>query len=114
MWNATCAEMMGPERLKTKRVQELIDVLQVNISWRINSISDGQRRRCQILRTMADEKSIYVLDEITSDLDMLAREGLLNFLRQETERGATVFYATHIFDHLADWATHVLHFSEGR
>jgi CCR4-NOT complex subunit CAF16 len=114
-WNVTCAELMGEKRLKTKRVQELIDIMQVNVSWRINGISDGQRRRCQILRTMADERSIYVLDEITSDLDMVAREGLLKFLRRETEeRGATVFYATHIFDHLADWATHVLYFSEGR
>ena len=26
----------------------------------------------------------------------------------------TIFYATHIFDHLAEWATHVLYFSQGK
>ena len=26
----------------------------------------------------------------------------------------TIFYATHIFDHLADWATHVLYFCQGK
>ena len=35
------------------------------------------------------------MDEITSDLDLFAREGILNFLRAECEvRGATIFYCT--------------------
>jgi len=89
--------------------------MQINLSWRINAISDGQRRRCQLLECLAEEKEIYVLDEITTDLDLYAREGLLNFLRRETEeKGATILYATHIFDSLADWATHCLHFSKAR
>merc|ERR1711972_1149151 len=64
---------------------------------------------------LAEEKEVYVLDEITTDLDLYAREGLLKFLRKETElKGATIFYATHIFDSLADWATHVMFFSKAR
>merc|ERR1711865_487837 len=96
-------------------VQELIDVLQVNLSWRINAISDGQRRRIQLLECLAEEKEVYVLDEITTDLDLYAREGLLDFLKKETEqKGATILYATHIFDSLADWATHVVFFSKAK
>jgi CCR4-NOT complex subunit CAF16 len=54
------------------------------------------------------------MDEITSDLDIFAREGILNFLKAESElRGATVFYCTHIFDHLEGWASHILHLSKG-
>jgi ABC-type uncharacterized transport system ATPase subunit len=42
------------------------------------------------------------MDEITSDLDLFAREGILNFLRAETEtRGATIFYCSWAF-HLSD------------
>jgi len=85
------------------------------MSWRINAISDGQRRRCQLLECLAEEKSVYILDEITTDLDLFAREGLLEFLRKESEdKGATIFYATHIFDYLADWATHMLFFSKAK
>ena len=55
------------------------------------------------------------MDEITSDLDIFAREGILGFLRSESEiRGATIFYCTHIFDHLEGWASHMLHMSKGR
>merc|ERR1719476_127104 len=114
-FNVTAAELVGVDRLSSPRVQELVDIMQINLSWRINSISDGQRRRCQLLECLAEEKSVYVLDEITTDLDLFAREGLLRFLREESEqKGATIFYATHIFDHLADWATDILFFSKAQ
>jgi CCR4-NOT complex subunit CAF16 len=114
-FNISVAELIGEEMLKSERVQKLIDIMQINISWRVNAISDGQRRRCQLLECLAQEKSVYILDEITTDLDLYAREGLLRFLREETEeKGATIFYATHIFDHLADWATHMLFFSQAK
>jgi CCR4-NOT complex subunit CAF16 len=114
-FNLSMAELIGEERLKSPRVQELIDIMQINMSWRINAISDGQRRRIQLLECLAEEKEVYVLDEITTDLDLYAREGLLNFLRKETEvKGATILYATHIFDSLADWGTHFVFFSKAQ
>jgi CCR4-NOT complex subunit CAF16 len=114
-FNITVGELIGESRIATDRVQKLIDIMQINTSWRINAISDGQRRRCQLLECLAEEKSVYILDEITTDLDLFAREGLLRFLREESEqKGATIFYATHIFDHLADWATDMLFFSKAR
>lgn len=43
------------------------------------------------------------------DLDVLARANLLRYLSKECEeRGATIIYATHIFDGLEDWPTHVV------
>jgi len=114
-FNITVGELVGEKRMNTPRVQELIDIMQINTSWRINAISDGQRRRCQLLDCLAEEKKVYILDEITTDLDLYAREGLLRFLKHETEvKGASVFYATHIFDSLADWATHILFFSKAK
>jgi CCR4-NOT complex subunit CAF16 len=114
-FNLLVSDLIGEDRLKSPRVQELIDIMEINLSWRINAISDGQRRRIQIIEALAEEKQFYVLDEITTDLDLYAREGLLKFLRKETEeKGATVFYATHIFDSLADWATHVMFFSKAK
>ncbi|KAL0666354.1 hypothetical protein Bca4012_029058 [Brassica carinata] len=40
---------------------------------------------------------------------------LLTFLRKECqERGATIIYATHIFDGLEDWPTHILRVGGGK
>ena len=49
------------------------------------------------------------MDEITVDLDVLARADLLSFLLSECkDRGATIIYATHIFDGLETWPSHIV------
>merc|ERR1719231_2257200 len=72
-WNISVAELLGEKALASQRVQKLIDIMQINVSWRINGISDGQRRRCQLLECLAEEKTVYILDEITTDLDLYDR-----------------------------------------
>merc|ERR1719181_1465567 len=107
-------EVMGEAVCTAPRTQYLAKILQVDMNWKINFLSDGQRRRCQLLEILASPRPVYLMDEITSDLDIFAREGILSFLRAESElRGATVFYCTHIFDHLEGWPTHMLHLSKG-
>lgn len=57
---------------------------------------------------------MLLLDEITVDLDVLGRADLMRFLMQEcTSRGATIIYATHIFDGLEFWPTHVAYVARG-
>jgi len=111
--NLRVSDLLG-EVCGTSRCRHLVDVLQVDLDWKINEISDGQRRRCQLLELLATPRPMYLMDEITSDLDLFAREGIIGFMRAECEiRGATIFYCTHIFDHLEGWATHLLHLSKG-
>merc|ERR1719158_2593420 len=113
--NLTLRELLGDEVVATTRVQHLASVLQTDFNWKINELSDGQRRRCQLLEILSKPRPVYLMDEITSDLDVFAREGILAFLRAECElHGRTVFYCTHIFDHLEGWATHLLHLSKGQ
>lgn len=58
---------------------------------------------------------VLLLDEITVDLDVLGRADLMRFLVDECDtRGATIIYATHIFDGLEFWPTHVAHVARGR
>jgi len=112
--NMRLGDLLGENITNTTRCQHLREILQVSFDWMINDLSDGQRRRCQLLEILCTPRPVYLMDEITSDLDIFAREGILNFLRAETDiRGATVFYCTHIFDHLDGWASHLLHMSKG-
>lgn len=53
--------------------------------------------------------------QVTVDLDVLVRSNLLEFLKQEcAERGSTVLYATHIFDGLDGFPSHVAHIQLGK
>jgi len=98
-----------------ERAQRLIGILDVDTRWHMHRVSDGQRRRVQILLGLLRPSRLLLLDEVTTDLDLIARVDLLELLREETEKnGATILYATHIFDALEDWATHVAYLRQGK
>jgi CCR4-NOT complex subunit CAF16 len=97
------------------RRARVMDVLEVDPGWRMHRVSDGQRRRVQIMLDLEQTLSVILLDEVTADLDLLSRAELLRFLRSESEeRSVTVLYATHVLDGLADWGTHLAFLSPGR
>mmetsp|Transcript_6034 Transcript_6034/g.9216 ORF Transcript_6034/g.9216 Transcript_6034/m.9216 type:complete len:334 (+) Transcript_6034:200-1201(+) len=93
-----------------ERRDELVDMLGIDLNWRMHQLSDGQRRRVQILLGLVRPFKVLLLDEITTSLDVCVRQDLLKWLiRESDERGATIVYATHIFDGLDDWATHLFY-----
>ncbi|KAM4118967.1 hypothetical protein ACJW30_03G023600 [Castanea mollissima] len=105
----------GVAGIDPQRRDELIKVLDINLSWRMHKVSDGQRRRVQICMGLLKPFKVLLLDEITVDLDVLARADLLKFLRKECEeRGATIIYATHIFDGLENWPSHIVYVAQGK
>lgn len=74
----------------------------------MHQVSDGQRRRVQIFIGLLRPFKILLLDEVTVSLDVVVRQDLLRWLKRESEtRKATIIYATHIFDGLDDWPTHL-------
>ena len=65
-----------------ERRDMLIDRFVVDMDWRVNQLSDGRKRRVQLLLAFARPASVLLLDEVTTDLDVLARQTLLDFLRE--------------------------------
>ncbi|GAB1741265.1 hypothetical protein D0862_11185 [Hortaea werneckii] len=105
---------VGGDRYPERR-DELIRILDVDTSWHLHAVSDGERRRVQLCMGLLRPWSTLLLDEITVDLDLLSRHNFLEFLKRETEtRQCTIVYATHILDNLAAWPTHLVHMSQGK
>lgn len=99
----------------SRRRDELVDILDIDPSWRMHAVSDGERRRVQLAMGLLRPWRVLLLDEITVDLDLLSRSNFLAFLKRETEiRPCTIVYATHILDNLAQWPTHLVHMHMGR
>lgn len=96
------------------RCEHIRQILGVDPDWHMHRVSDGQRRRVQLLLGLTRPRRILLLDEITTDLDLLARQDLLDFLTAESGGGVTVLYATHILDRLEDWASHVCMMRAGK
>jgi len=97
------------------RKNELIEILDIDLNWRMHAVSDGERRRVQLAMGLIRPWRILLLDEITVDLDLLSRSNFLDFLKRETfKRPCTIVYATHILDNLADWPSHLVHMHMGK
>ena len=98
-----------------KRRDELVRILDIDLTWRMHILSDGERRRVQLAMGLLRPWQVLLLDEITVDLDLLSRVNFLQYLKEETEkRPCTIVYATHILDNLAEWPTHLVHMSLGK
>ncbi|ODN78989.1 hypothetical protein L202_04500 [Cryptococcus amylolentus CBS 6039] len=106
-------DSVGGYRHKARR-DRLLALLDVDLDWHMHQISDGERRRVQLCMGLMGEWDVLLLDEVTVDLDVLVRADLIDFLISESEeRGATIVYATHIFDGLKKFPNKICHMQLG-
>ncbi|PLN79232.1 putative ABC transporter [Aspergillus taichungensis] len=109
----TLLASIGGDAYPSRR-DELVEILDIDLNWRMHAVSDGERRRVQLAMGLIRPWQVLLLDEITVDLDLLSRSDFLSFLKRETEtRSCTVVYATHILDNLSQWPTHLVHMHLG-
>ncbi len=62
---------------------------------KLNEVSDGERQRAMIARTLAQNTPVIILDEPTAFLDLPARYDLINLLYDLTRKGKTIIYSSH-------------------
>ena len=109
-------EMMVQLKLDfPERNKELLNVLKINEEWRLNAISDGQRKRIQIYLNLIKPFKLCLLDEITVNLDLLVKDRLMEYLKKESlTRQCCILYVTHIFDGLNDWCTDLIYLKKNK
>jgi putative ABC transport system ATP-binding protein len=61
----------------------------------IEELSGGQQQRTAIARGLALRGDVLLADEVTSELDAVNRQRVIDLLRAEADRGAAVVFATH-------------------
>ena len=84
----------------------MFDLLQCRCHWRVHT--DPSKKNVQVCSKTQEYQSRIVPVQVTVDMDVLGRLELLRFFKQECEeRQCIIVYATHIFDGLADWMTHL-------
>jgi CCR4-NOT complex subunit CAF16 len=115
MIDMAAGEMMKKwQEENIERRNELVEVLEIDLNWRMNKVSDGQRKRVQIMLGLMKPFKFLIIDEFTNDLDVVVRDKFFNYLKKERdERNCCIIYATHIFDNIDNFATHVVFISNG-
>jgi len=77
-------------------------------------LSGGQQQRVAIVRALAMQPDLMLLDEVTSALDPELIAEVLNVIRELAAEGMTMVIATHEMGFARDIASRVLFLDEGR
>ena len=102
-------------RWNAAKVEGLMSRWDINPNQRIAKLSGGQQQRLSIIRALAHDPDLLVLDEPVASLDPAGRRDFLRELvEQVIERGTTVVFSTHILSDLERVAFHMAFMSEGR
>ena len=81
--------------------------LKLNWNQQVGTLSVGEKQKVEILKLIARQAQILVLDEPTAVLSPQEIEGLFSILKSLKKQGRTVFVITHklgeVFDHCDTW-----------
>ena len=95
------AELYGYEKdAVEERIEQVCKLLNMQdfIDNRIDKLSTGQKQRTSIARCLIHDPDIYIFDEPTLGLDIISSKAIIDFMKQERERGKTVLYSTHYME----------------
>jgi ABC-2 type transport system ATP-binding protein len=98
------------------RVAPLIARLRLadDINLYAEDYSRGMKKKLGLLLAMLHEPRLLILDEPTNGLDVESTHLFYDLMIEESGRGVTVLFSTHLMDHVARICSHAIIINEGR
>ncbi len=84
-----------------KRRCELVKRLKLDETKKIEDLSLGNTKKLGIILAFMHNPKLLILDEPTSGLDPIMQQTFYELLKEEKEKGTTIFYSTHILSEIS-------------
>lgn len=97
-----------------KRRSQLVKRLKLDESKKVEDLSLGNLKKLGIVLAFMHEPKLLILDEPTSGLDPIIQQEFYNLLKEEKEKGTTIFYSTHILSEISKICDRVGIIKDGR
>jgi ABC-2 type transport system ATP-binding protein len=91
-----------------KRLEELMQRFTPQLDKKISDLSRGNKQKIALIGAFMASPKLVILDEPSSGLDPLMQQAFLDLVREEAERGTTIFMSSHYLNEVADVCTRVL------
>ncbi|MBV9271838.1 MAG: ABC transporter ATP-binding protein [Candidatus Eremiobacteraeota bacterium] len=95
------------KRFNPARMQELLDLFQLDPRKRARALSKGMKTALQVALAFAIEPEVLVLDEPTSGLDPINQRAVLNLIVNAAANGTTVIFSSHQIGQVERAADHI-------
>lgn len=93
-------ESFYKDNIHDKR-KNLVNKLKLDESKLIEELSLGNLKKVGIVLAFMHSPKLLILDEPTSGLDPIMQNVLYDLLKEEKEKGTTIFYSTHILGEIS-------------
>lgn len=93
-------ESFYKKNIHSRRV-ELVKKFELDEKKKIDTLSLGNLKKLGIVLAFMHEPKILILDEPTSGLDPIMQDVFYNLLKEEKNKGNTIFYSTHILNEVS-------------
>ncbi|MBP5304015.1 MAG: ABC transporter ATP-binding protein [Clostridia bacterium] len=112
-----CAGYYGMDKsIVSNRIDEVIARFDMESfkNQRIGSLSTGQVQRLGVSRCVLHDPHYYVLDEATSGLDIISSQIILDFIKEERDKGKCIIYSTHYMEEAENICDRVVLLNKGK
>ena len=79
-----------------------------------SKLSTGQKQKISIIRTMIVDPEIYILDEITTGLDIESVKNVNDFILKEKELKKTILYSSHNMEEVEKMCDRIIIVDKGK
>lgn len=105
------AELYGVDG--QNRIKALAEQLNLDLSRRIGDLSLGNKKKVGIVSALLPSPKLLIMDEPTSGLDPLIQQTFYDLLKEENERGTTIFLSSHVLSEVQRLCDRVAILREG-
>ena len=99
-----------------KQIKQISKILKMDdfLYNKIENLSTGQTQRVNIARCLIHDPKYYILDEATSGLDIISSQIILDFMKNEKQKGKTIIYSTHYMEEAENICDKVYMINKGK
>jgi ABC-2 type transport system ATP-binding protein len=97
----------------TQRIKDLAELMELDLTRRIDDLSYGNKKKVGIVQGLLHSPKLIILDEPTAGLDPLMQQRFFDLILEENQKGATVFFSSHILSEVQRLCNRVAIIREG-
>jgi ABC-2 type transport system ATP-binding protein len=106
------AEYLGIRDMS--RAKDLIQRFNLDADAKLKRMSKGMKQKSAIISAFMADLDILLLDEGSTGLDPLMQNEFTNLVKEEKQKGKTIFMSSHIFSELESTCDRVAFLKNGR
>lgn len=102
------------QKLETESYKKLARKFEPQLDKKLKNLSRGNKQKIALIAAFMIDPELVILDEPSSGLDPLMQQHFLDLIRNESQKGTTIFMSSHYLNEVADVCSRILLIKNGK